>query len=578
MRIVLKKYFLIFVFVFLGIQVHSQEIILPVKKKPDKNDYGEILKQKLDFKCDTLSLNKAIEPLKKSSDPGYQILYKILKADGLANCLDRVTGNSNRLFESALNQAKETGPEFETVANIYYAKYLYRFRNIEKALPYFLQADYLLEKNPTAKQIRPQDSYKWIGYYYGTIGDRGAAVKSLERSRELSKNRKSEYAGILDALGLHYYEAGDIRKAEIYFNQAKKIAESVNDEFRYAKALGNLALIYAKRGQTKAAKQLILEDIEISERLSEEQNTMYAYTELGEVFLQEKNFNDAEKALAKAAEIAKTKSYFAINAIKIEKLRTEVFKNLNKKDAELESFKNITELEKQLRQTDGEYALNNANLLNQKAKLQKANTEAHYEKERAILLRKVYLVMLFFALTLAGFIYANSRKVIRNRELRYKQKVLGMEMEKLKFEQKLHETQENLDNQIEYLKNKNTQITRLKAEIEKVKNSKSYYLEEQQGHLNALLESHLMTDENWENFRKEFVKVYPDFYQTLQKEFHDLQGAGLRIVLLKKMGFNNVEISGLLGVTVDAIKKSNQRMKKKLGDRYEELSEIIQRP
>lgn len=569
---------LFFLFLFFGINVYSQQINLPIKKNPSKNDYGEILLQNLSFECDTLSLNRTIEPLKKSNDPGYQILFKILKADGISGCTDKINIKSNLLFEAALKQAQKVSPEFEVVANIYYAKYLYRFRNVEKALPYFLKAEYLLENNPTEKQIRPQDSYRWIGYYYGTIGDSNEAVKYLERARELSVRKKSEYAGILDALGLHYYNAGDIKKAENYFQEAKQIAKSVNDELRYAKVLGNLAPIYAKRGETETAKKFLSEDIAISKRLDEDQNTTFALTALGEILLQEKKYNEAEKELSNAAAIAATKPYFAANAIKIEKLRTEVYKNLNKKEAELQSFKHIDELEKQLERTDGDDALSNANLLKQKAKLKQLNTEAHYEKERTTFLRKVYLILIFLSLLLAGFIFANSRKIIRNRELRYKQKVLGMEMEHLKYEQKLNETQENLDTQIEYLKNKNSQITRLKAEIEKVKNSRSYYLEEQQGHLAALLESHLMTEENWEKFRREFIKVYPDFYQKLQSEFSDLTGGGLRIVLLKKLGFSNVEIAGLLGVSLDAIKKSNQRMKKKLGERYDELSEIIQRP
>lgn len=151
-------------------------------------------------------------------------------------------------------------------------------------------------------------------------------------------------------------------------------------------------------------------------------------------------------------------------------------------------------------------------------------------------------------------------------------------MDKMKFEQKLSETQENLEAQVEFLKNKNIQINRLKSEIEKIKNSKSYYLEEEQGHLSTLLKSHLMTDENWENFKREFKKTYPAFYQKLQTEYTDLTDSNYRIILLKKLDFNNTEISELLGITLDAVKKSNQRMKKKLGDRYDELTEIISKP
>lgn len=40
------------------------------------------------------------------------------------------------------------------------------------------------------------------------------------------------------------------------------------------------------------------------------------------------------------------------------------------------------------------------------------------------------------------------------------------------------------------------------------------------------------------------------------------------MLLLQKLEFNNQEIADLLGVTPDAIKKSKQRLKKKLGTKF----------
>lgn len=548
------------------------------KTKPTSNTYEELLLNFPNFKCDNNSLKKYLQPLKNSSEPGFQIIYNILTAEGIANCRDKITVDSNHLFEKAIRQAETTSPELEVIANIYYAKYLYRYRNMEKALPFFLKAYHLLEKHPNKANIHPQESYKWIGYYFGTIGDTEASAQSLEKAKSLSKNYEANYASILDALGLLYFNNGNLKKAEAYFKQVESISKSIKDELRYAKALGNLSLIYKKRGETETAKKLILKDITISERLAENQNTMYAYTLLGKVLLQEKKYNEALKALKKALQLAKTKSYFNINEIEIQQLLALVYKNLNNKEEELQSFKRIDRLEEELKKTDGDMALNNANILMQKSKLERANSEAHYQKERATLLRNVYLIISLLALVLVGFIYAHSKKKLRNRELMYKQKVLGLEMDKLKFEHKLLETQESLETQVEFLKNKNIQINILKSEIEKIKHSNSYYLEEQQGQLKTLLQSHLMTDENWENFKREFKKAYPEFYQKLKSEYPDLTDSNYRIILLKKLDFNNVEISELLGITTEAVKKSNQRMKKKLGDRYDELSEIINKP
>ena len=573
-----KNYCFIFLLFFTSFFGQFQNFETSENNNSRNNFFEKVLLDFPNFKGDTNTLKNYLQSLKNSTDPSYQVIYNILFAEGIANCQDKINRDSDKHFEKAIKQAETISPELEVVANIYYAKYLYRYRKMEKALPFFMKAHYLLEKHPDKKHINPQISYKWIGYYYGTIGDKIASFKCLEKAKQLSTKHDAEYASILDELGLQYFNKGYITKAENYFNQAKKISKSVNDELRYAKILGNLSQICKKRGETENAKKLLLKDIAISERLEENQNTMYAYTLLGEVLIQEKKYQESLEVLKKALQIAESKSYFQANEIKIQQLLSSVYKNLGNKDEELQSYKRINELEEELKKTDGDLALNNANLLMQKSKLEQVNNEANYEKETSELMRNVYLIITLLTFILAGFVYANSKKKLRNRELVYKQKVMGLEMDKLKFERKLLETQENLDNQVEFLKNKNIQIHILKSEIEKIKNSNSYYLEEQQGELHTLLQSHLMTDENWENFKREFRKVHPLFYQKIQNEYPDLTESNYRIIMLKKLDFNNVEISELLGITIDAVKKSNQRMKKKLGDRYDELTEIINRP
>lgn len=144
-------------------------------------------------------------------------------------------------------------------------------------------------------------------------------------------------------------------------------------------------------------------------------------------------------------------------------------------------------------------------------------------------------------------------------------------MDKLKMEQKLSEAHEDLNTQIDYLKDKNIQIKKLKSEINSVKNSSSHYLEEKNGKLTALLESHLMTENNWRIFKREFEKEYPDFYKMLMTDFKEITDSNMRILLLQKLDFSTNEIAELLGVTTEAIKKSKQRLKKKLGIKYQEL-------
>ncbi len=75
-----------------------------------------------------------------------------------------------------------------------------------------------------------------------------------------------------------------------------------------------------------------------------------------------------------------------------------------------------------------------------------------------------------------------------------------------------------------------------------------------------------MTDENWKKFKNAFQQEYPDYFQTLISDFPDITESNLRIITLMKLGLYNQEISSLLGITIDAVKKSKQRLRKKFGD------------
>jgi DNA-binding CsgD family transcriptional regulator len=59
------------------------------------------------------------------------------------------------------------------------------------------------------------------------------------------------------------------------------------------------------------------------------------------------------------------------------------------------------------------------------------------------------------------------------------------------------------------------------------------------------------------------------------ENFPEITASNLRIILLQKLGFSNADISGLLGITVEAVKKSKQRLKRKLGDKYDLLFQLI---
>jgi ATP/maltotriose-dependent transcriptional regulator MalT len=124
---------------------------------------------------------------------------------------------------------------------------------------------------------------------------------------------------------------------------------------------------------------------------------------------------------------------------------------------------------------------------------------------------------------------------------------------------------------VAYLKRNNEQINVLSAMLEE----KGNVVEKDREELKVLLQSHLITEEKWQEFKLLIVKEFPNLLQDIQSRFPDITESNLRVIVLMKLGLNNKEVANVLGVTPDAIKKSMQRLKKKLGDQAGMLMEYI---
>ena len=114
----------------------------------------------------------------------------------------------------------------------------------------------------------------------------------------------------------------------------------------------------------------------------------------------------------------------------------------------------------------------------------------------------------------------------------------------------------------ENLRQKNLLIEEFKTEIDQL--NKRSAGNDNAGQLEKLLQAHIMTDQNWSDFKKLFAKVYPGFFVNLSKQYPHLSATDTRLLALIKLGLNNAEMANMLGITVEGIKKAKQRLRKKI--------------
>lgn len=125
----------------------------------------------------------------------------------------------------------------------------------------------------------------------------------------------------------------------------------------------------------------------------------------------------------------------------------------------------------------------------------------------------------------------------------------------------------------ESLNRKNEIIEEFKSEVDQLRGQ--HVNAEDIGGLENLVKIHIMTDESWDNFRRLFTKVHPRFFIVLKQKFPHLTAGDTRMLSLVKLQLSNYEMANMLGVTIEGVKKSKQRLRKKIELAKEETLEDV---
>lgn len=450
--------------------------------------------------------------------------------------------------------------------------YYYCNNEYLQSLPWFLVANDLFKMLNDESLLFGPEILKKTGYYYSTISKYDISNDLLKRSYALCKD-SSNRANLLNSIGTNYLKLGNFTQAESYLYRAIVLSNEISDFDRLARCLGELAKLEEKKGNLEKAIKLYKKDLYYSQLVNSERNTMYARLQLADVYLHKNELDSSHKYAILALNYSSMDGAYDGYQDEITQILLKISFLRNNGEDELFYRRKLDSLNQKNALGSGLEAINLANFkISEHFKQWEINEhKQHIEKEQSekksfgfLVLGVIFLSMLLF--TLYSRIKLKEKKVILSQ-------IETFEEAKRASEQKLEMTQSTLDSYTSYLQEKNTQIESLEIELEKIKNSKLHnkQTEEQENKFQALMESHLMTDENWNKFKELFVKEQPDYYYFLMNNFSDLTESNLRVLLLQKLGLNNQGIANLLGLTIDGVKKAKQRMRKKYGIAYSNI-------
>lgn len=178
---------------------------------------------------------------------------------------------------------------------------------------------------------------------------------------------------------------------------------------------------------------------------------------------------------------------------------------------------------------------------------------------------------------LIAFALADRINFYKTEKNRYEAEKVQAENEQIRMAGELENAERLLQEYTENLRRKNLLIEQLSNEPDhaelRLNGSKPEH--EQQELIERLLQSIILTEENWIEFRKLFDRVYIGYIYRIKSTYVNLTETDIRLITLMKLQLNYREMANMLGVTTEAVRKARQRLRKKLGLKQEDNMEKL---
>ena len=398
-----------------------------------------------------------------------------------------------------------------------------------------------------------------IGTAYYQFGDNANARKFLKEAFKTAPSYKKRLPiHLTNTLGLIYREDHKFDSAATYLWKAYHMAETLHDSTWMGITAGNIGINFYLQKKYDQAIPLLQIDVRESIKAREAGNATTSLIILTSISLLKNNIPEAQ-ALIK----------------EIKKLLPETgdryrhLKDLYPLLAKLHAIKGDS-ARAYLYSDSAHFVKDSLHARRSSMMTIMAERKIELEKHRSEMQRleaqKTLQTMLRNSL-IGGIILLLiiAALIINRQRILHRQKEEKLESEKKTIESELERATRKLRDFTNHIREKNKLIEKFSAEIEKHKHkADAAELEASKEARDKLMQATILTDDQWEEFRKVFDKVHDGYLHRLREKLPILSPADTRYVVLSKLNLTSKEMASMLGVRPDAIRLYRHRLRKKL--------------
>ncbi|MEO6522680.1 MAG: tetratricopeptide repeat protein [Mucilaginibacter sp.] len=434
--------------------------------------------------------------------------------------------------------------------------YYYTYRRSVDACKYFLKAQDVFrsvgfDKVPNISAYLTQEA----SFYYD-LGDYENAMLYLKEALKYPISFPRTKIGTINTMGLIYRNNKEFEQALSCFNAALKLSKDNKDTAWVAISTGNIGSVYFMQGHYSEALPFITTDYTTSLKYGEGANAAHALLRLAKISLVNRNLNQAGSRLSEVEKLIQVVHDGLKLKIEYYALKAELSELEGKLAESIAYLKSMEQAKDSLQQRNNVAAVERTKLGWEMANHQVLINQLKTDAELGALKRNAIIMVLFFLIVISLLIY-------NQQLLKVKKDKSKLITEKKQVDEELKNAESELLLYTESIRKKNVVIENFRKEIDRLE-TKVVNRDEAE-HLEKMMQAHIMTDENWDEFKVIFSRVHAGFLLAIKKNFPGLSGTDTRILTLMKLQLSNREMANMLGITTDGIKKAKQRLRKKMG-------------
>jgi hypothetical protein len=175
------------------------------------------------------------------------------------------------------------------------------------------------------------------------------------------------------------------------------------------------------------------------------------------------------------------------------------------------------------------------------------------KEKQSVELKRNYILLSMLLISLIAFLYLN--RIM----LKQKHKRQVAIKDKRATELQLVAAKELMDQFTQNIIEKTAVIEQLSLQL----SNKEHNLEDEQM-IKDISNQTILTEPDWENFKTLFEKIHPGFFFKLRQKASDITVAEQRMAALTRLNLTSRQMASMLGISVDSVHKTRQRLRHRL--------------